>query len=335
MSDFDSASSEETCKVARQIWTEMFAAPRKGATDRLDAGVPRKRKENTEASFLRKRRVEAGGAQHIVSAKDVIAETEAIATEEMTEKMQSELLFQEHKKFRNRLLAYLDHALLENEVTPDMAQMARAYLEHRATLDVSRQRAEKRKFALMSPDLPKLDSQPIYLEDMAWLNLTCLRGRTVVGDEIDAQIFVVQRVAQPSLTTQWAVGLRGGHMVDLEFLRSNGKAGVCISHDPAIAIARKVYMCALFTREHQVLATMVRQASRLPHSKWKLLSSWDEFFTHRKSQGWQCIALTTARAMNICGGRDIFDKIKFQDTFLSKLVVASRNLCAKQPRQHG
>ena len=61
----------------------------------------------------------------------------------------------------------------------------------------------------------------------------------------------------------------------------------------------------------------------------KLLSSWDEFFTHRKSQGWQCIALTTARAMNICGGRDIFDKIKFQDNLSQQARCSFQEFVSK------
>lgn len=333
MSDFRHRDATNVCTIARTVWTELFAAPRKSSADRLDAGVPRPKKQDSEIAFLRKRRLEAGGADSKASVQAVIAESQPYITAGLTDSIQNELLFQEKKKFKNRLLAYLDEALLQSELTPDMAQLAQAYLDHRAKLDRDRQKAEKRKFSLMSPDLPNLDSQPILLESMMWLNMDCLRGKQVVADATDAAIFVVEKLDCPHLTTRWAVGLRGGHVVDLDFLKSGGSKGVCVSYDPAIAIQRKVYLCPLFRRENPNFATIVVQASMLRHSKWTLLSSWEDFFYYRKSQGLQCIALTTRASQNIVAGKDVVNASEFQDKFLSKLAIVSRNLCAKQRRR--
>eukprot|EP00438_Fugacium_kawagutii_P007891 Skav203673 [mRNA] locus=scaffold259:498:3152:+ [translate_table: standard] len=338
MSDFAERSPTVICKLAREIWTEMFAAPRKSSTARLDAGVPRKKNDKSEAAFLRQRRLEAGGLDDKVSVSAVIAESQHFVSDDtMTEKLQKELVFQENKKFKNRLMAYLDNALLQSELTPDMAQLAQADLEHKAKLDSDRQRAEKRKFALMSPDLPKLDSQPIFLEDPAWLNMPCLCRKRVVAECIDATIHVVANVSAPQLAISWAVGLRGGHMLDLDYLKSDGKEGVCVSYDPAIALQRKLYVCPLFQRQEQRLSTMIRQAARLPHSKWKLLTSWEDFFKYRSTcQSLQCVALAAQASLDVVpGDQHIFSKQHFQEKFLSRFTIAAKNLCSKHQRRQG
>ena len=133
------------------------------------------------------------------------------------------------------------------------------------------------------------------------------------------------------------MALRGGHMLDLDYLKSNGREGVCVSYDPAIALQRKLYLCPLFQRPEQGLSTMIRQAARLPHSKWKLLTSWEDFFKYRSTcQSLQCVALAAQASLDIAqGDKHIFSKQQFQDKFLSRLAIAARNLCSKQQRRNG
>ena len=69
--DVCAAERQEVFGVAQEWWRRFFGRPRTSCLDRLDAGVPRKRKADSEASFLRKRRRHIQENCQMVSAQTV------------------------------------------------------------------------------------------------------------------------------------------------------------------------------------------------------------------------------------------------------------------------
>ena len=271
-----------------------------------------------------------GNAAQQLSAAEVLADAEDLTAEELAgdPRLAAELDFQQCKQFRNRLLAYMDSALLESEVSLDLLPMAQAYHEHKAKLSKQRARDEKKKFALMSPMLPDLAGQSLFLQKAEWAQLPYVAGRDVVGDRLDAKVFVMEDPSSPGERNSWLLGMLGGHSIDLTFLRTAGAKGVCFAWEPAVAIQRKIYICQGFSSAHPELAHIVRFASRSPSSKWKLLDDWETFMRYRHN-GMSCIALTTRVSMNVIRGRNVFCKETFFQFITAKVVSVSRNLCSK------
>ena len=56
VADWNSKDADAVCALAQECWTCVSGPPRASCSDRIDAGVPRKRSENTETAFLAKRR---------------------------------------------------------------------------------------------------------------------------------------------------------------------------------------------------------------------------------------------------------------------------------------
>ena len=312
MSDFQQTDKDAISDAARHVWAEWFGTPRSSAADRIDTGVSRVRKPGTERHFLQTRREAVGADCEQVSVEQVAQEAEELVAEDIVgnQALLSEMEFQQSKQFKNRLLAFMDNALLESEISVDLLQMAQAYKDHKDKLSRDRARNEKRKFSLMSPGLPDLEGQPMWLEDADWQRFPSVANKHLVGDCMHVRVFVVKNPAHPGEQNAWLLALMGGHSIDLQFVKTAGAKGVCFTYDPAIAVQRKLYISEDFRAQNPEV------------------THWVTFSVEsRRHQGMKCTALTTTESAALLGekARNVFSLGTFFAFISQRVVTASRS----------
>ena len=279
---------------------------------------------------MQTRRETVGADCEQVSVEQVAQEAEELVAEDIVgnQALLSEMEFQQSKQFKNRLLAFMENALLESEISVDLLQMAQAYKDHKDKLSRDRARNEKRKFSLMSPGLPDLEGQPMWSEDADWQRFPSVANKHLVGECMHARVFVVKNPAHPGEQNAWLLALMGGHSIDLQFVKTAGAKGVFFTYDPAIAVQRKLYISEDFRAQNPEVTHWVTFSVESRNSKWRFLQSWDDFLS-RRHQGMKCIALTTTESAALLGenARNVFSLETFFAFISQRVVTASRNFC--------
>ena len=129
----DNVPHDSLCEEAQKIWKKYFGQARTSCLTRLDKGVKRPNEEKQSlavTALQKKRRRETAASTEMVDINRV----EAVATNGSSgvwsENMAKELMFQRNKQYDSKVERYLQNALLEDEVDPELVDVA---LKLRAT----------------------------------------------------------------------------------------------------------------------------------------------------------------------------------------------------------
>ena len=254
-----------------------------------------------------------------------------------SEKIQKELRFQTSKQFVNKVHSYLDHALVESEVPEDMKEVAQAFLEARSKLDMSRVKKSSKLDSLLSPCPVSVGNQLVFADDEALvLGISSARIRVATQRDL-ASFFVAADPANPGQRTSWTVALQGASIVDRKYIESKGAKGVAFTYSPAIATRRKIFVCQKFQTSHPLLFDILKVAVNKPHSKWKLLTSWEQFAaaaetaygSHvpvRQRRQFDVLALTLPEVVKTLSLPNVFCKSSFLKS-TSNFSCTRRGVC--------
>ena len=250
-----------------------------------------------------------------------------------------ELAFIASKKTRNEIMAFLDHALLQDEIPEDMHDVVEAFLAHDDKLRRERGARARKLDKLLRPGAPSIGDRPVFLEDASWSQERWADVLRVQATRETATVFITEDAAQPGERTLWTLAVQGGIVGDVQWARSGGESGVAFSFKGGNKTARRIYICDEFWRHHRTLADIVWEAIHAVGSKWKPVDDWDEFAeltelncgpAARNKRPLSVIALTMPRTCQALNLRNLFSKATFID-FMTKSRVACTHfgMCGK------
>ena len=279
VADWNSKDADAVCALAQECWTCVSGPPRASCSDRIDAGVPRKRSENTETAFLAKRR------RHVMEHAcllpvDVVRQLNTVLDADAQTSVDAELDFQQTKHMRNQVEAYLDGSLLASEVPDNLREVAQAFQQKELANAAARHKQEAKLLRCMTPQAAGLDwaGAKVHLANEAWKNSSGFpRALTLVARPCYATCFVQADAAAPQEEVLWYAALGGGHIVSLDYVISRGRKGVCFSYGPAVLTKRQIFIDPDVATSDPALTDALRQAAGGRGSKWKLLRSWEDF----------------------------------------------------------
>lgn len=339
--DWQDSQAESIFAVAQQCWTLWFGKPRASCSTRLDSGVPRKRLDGSEASFAAKRHKHMHEIETVLPSM-VRASTESqgmpILMDAEKEKIEKEINFQKSKHMRSQLEAYLDGVLLENEIPEGLREAAVSFRQKQTANSDQRKANEARLISVMTPQPPDVNfaSAKLFLQDPVWAQ-KLPRTLSFVADVWRADVWVVTDPANPDLAVIWHAALKGGHVVSLDFVCTKGAAGISFTYGAAVRTKRSVFVDPDFANQFPEVASAVRRVANMPHSKWKLLASWQEFarstdmvagshlpVRHRRDM--EVIALTTERIATALNRKNACTKEKFFMAIV-RVACSKRQIC--------
>ena len=272
-------TDHEVTKKATEIWCKYFNAPRARTSQRIDAGVPKGHGqcEAAESTWLGQQRqaILSEATKNPVLVDDVQETARNMSSHLFCPKLLEEEAFQCSKQYKNKLVAYLDNALLtENEVDADCIEVAEAFKDAQAKDDAAAGRARKRRADVLNPQrLPNPVTKFVYFAPgVRQCNLPHL-----VGDPEHADYIVEQDPADPHEESHWCAFLLGTCICNPDFITSHGVRGVCFNFNKAISSKRKIFISAGFHRESQRRAELVHFACAHVGSNWKVLYNLEEF----------------------------------------------------------
>ena len=260
-------------------------------------------------------------------------------TEEDQAKIDAEFGFQRSKQMKNQMEAYLERVLLANEVPPGLRDQVAHFVSNQQNNLQKRKADEARMLQLMSPLPPAVDFafHKFFLERMEWQNLPNFpQTLTLVADPWRADVCVVEDPGSPPDVVLWNTALKGGHVVTLDFALKRGK-GVCFSYGMAIATKRSIFVDPQVAQHDPVLAEAVRRVSHMPHSKWKLLSTWAEFASAtdkvagehlpvKRRRDMEILALTTETGASHLNRKNVLSKEQFLKS-TARVSCTQRGIC--------
>ena len=88
-----------------------------------------------------------------------------------------------------------------------------------------------------------------------------------------AKVFAVADPVLVDAETKFLAGVIGASLVSIDFLRSDGKNGICVAWKRAMSIKRQVHITAAFMRDHTQLCRCLADALKLVECKWKLVTA--------------------------------------------------------------
>ena len=191
----------------------------------------------TEKAWLKKRRTNITEAMDgaDTSMEEVQGASRALSSHLLSETILAEQSFLKSKQHKNRMIAYLDKALLDSEVDGEFREVAQAFKDLQDKEDEEKRRQKKRRADLLCPkNLPDPMSKlvwvsPELLDDAA---LALLRG-CLVGDQEHADFIVEEDPANPCGPSLWSAFLMGKVICNLDYVTSRGKTGInCFQLQP-------------------------------------------------------------------------------------------------------
>ena len=339
VADWTSTEADAVCALAQQCWSETYGPPRRPCADRIDAGVARKRKDNTETAFLEKRRrciEDQAELLPVETVRQAARQHSAELDGDALVQVNVELDFQRTKFMRNQVEAYLEGTLLSSEVPANMQETARAFRDREVANAARRHKDEARQLQLMTPVPAAIDwaSVKVYRADEQW---SLPRTLTPVARPCYASCFVEADPASPEQEVLWYAALGGGHVVSVDYVQSLGTRGVCFSYGAAVLTKRLVFIDPDVARDDPAIVEALRHACARPFSKWRLLRAWEDFASatdavagehlpRRQRRDKEVLALTTdARALALNRGN-----VCTKNSFLPRVwrvACTSRGLC--------
>ena len=330
----DNVPHDSLCEEAQKIWKKYFGQARTSCLTRLDKGVKRPNEEKQSlavTALQKKRRRETAASTEMVDINRV----EAVATNGSSgvwsENMAKEVMFQRNKQYDSKVERYLQNALLEDEVDPELVDVA---LKLRATQeknDQQRVAKEKRNQNLLLPKKCSIQRNKFHLEDTTWLRkVTAASRHNVMIHPWDAQNWVVSDPSNPKEQVLWSATLLGGLVVDVPYFESDGERGLAIHFSPFVDISRKAYVSEAFKQAHPRVAEVLRHCLAHPRSKMNVLDSWEAFadqhcrLDHKTKM--RAIALASDGEATRAKEKNIFPKRDFI-AFACRMAFAKRDLC--------
>ena len=255
--------------------------------------------------------------------------------------IQKEISFQKSKYMKSQLEAFSEGVLLESEVPQGLREAAIAPRERQAKNSAPRRHDESRLMQLMNPMPPQvqLSSAKACLENTAWkASAGFPQTLTLVADPWHADLWVAEDPAKPPVSVLWHAAMKGGHVVNLAFVKKGQQqGGVSFTYGAAIATKRSIFVDPNFETEESGVAAAVKRCCRLQQSKWKLLGSWADFahatdvvagehLLVKQRRMMEVLALTTERVAKALNWKSICTKESF---LLATLRVActKRHIC--------
>ena len=251
--------------------------------------------------------------------------------------MTAEQDWQRTKGYKARVQAFLEGTLLESEIDDELVEVAICFKDMQAQQDSARTADELKRLDFLKPKPFALQRHPFFVADVAWKSLPNVNGLEAVADPCLASSWVVHDPADPGDKVTWCALLFGGHVCDLACLEANGKGGVAFHFAAAIKSVRWVFVSDNFSQAHPELGAVVRRARGHENSKWKTLTSWDEFALKNHSftgehliesskQKYKALALASYGEACALQMQNVFNKDSFVD-FLAKVSTASKGFC--------
>ncbi|CAE7339470.1 unnamed protein product, partial [Symbiodinium sp. CCMP2456] len=228
-----------------------------------------------EQAFVKKRREQTHSAATLENREKIRQQALEDVEESMLvdQRVQAELHFQAAKQHKNKIQAYLDDAVLEDDVDPEMLPVIEDYLDRRSQVDRERTTRTARKHTLMATAPPAIGRRLVFVDNEC-LPLANPAGHSLTAAMHAAEFWVVPDPASPPVEVLWTAGLQGGCVVNAEYVQGRGIAFV---YDCAIKTRRKIYICDRFVSAEPGLADVLTRSLAKSSSQWRVLSSWDEF----------------------------------------------------------
>lgn len=298
---------------------------------RLDKGVkrPEGRACLTVTALQKKRRQE-----HALEAVDADSVEHAAVRGSSgiwSETMAKELMFQKNKMYDCKVEKYLENALLEDEIDPELVDVALKLRETQNKNDQQRTAKEKRVQNLLIPNKFCIQSRKFHLEDHRWLQKVEAGSRhNVMILPWDAENWIVADPTNPTEQILWSACLLGGLVCDINYFDSRAENGLAIHFTPFIDMARKLYFSHAFRQEHSRAAEVLQHCLVHRRSKVVLLNSWEEFADQHcrlpPKKIMSVIAVASDAEASRVNEKNILSKKDFV-AFMCRMSFAKRNIC--------
>lgn len=272
------------CARARELYADVFGptrGQRSGA--RIDRGTRRrKRRPNTEAAWLRRRRLSVTEALAKRSTPLDGHDYDVQQLAGWSGRHEKERQAQRKKARKREEEAARDGYL--TELTQDLAAAVQRQIRVDLKADASlanKARCQELANGIMRRNLPweSLCGRRAWVGSGSKALLVretlVMRGLAVTQDRFQAEVFALEDVGQPGERISWLAALRGALLVS--FQQVLNCKGVFIQHVPAISVRREVFISAKFTSEHEEITRMVQTARTWPDSLWTCLLTEDQF----------------------------------------------------------
>lgn len=261
--------------VRQEIFAQTFSLNRgRYVNTRRDKGVKRVRAEQdgTEAQFLRRRRLCAGmaaGAKPRASVEAALLQVSAAAEgADLEEKQEKVLQATNGKRFAKNVQAFLDGALAEEEVTPEVRAGAAAELKRRGERAKARANKVARVAAVSAPKptlATRIQDLPCFIDRVDDEAVEANLRRQLAGrlcEREKAQLFVAGDPLVMGQRSKWAAVLNGAYVVTPLAFRDRGNLGPAVKYLSASRIRRWVYMTPGFRERHVHLITLIQSICR-------------------------------------------------------------------------
>ncbi len=264
---------------ARAVWSSKFGNARsRGKYPSRLMGRTAKLKQNTaktETAWLKRRRMDV----HVGTRQQRVVRQVASVDEHWTAGHEKEVAFQKQKQDIAKVQAFADGALLDHEITADLAGKKQARDEKMAELYVERHRDHQKHALQRRVHTPNLMTSPknFYVHDgvstPALLKKIRVDRHFVTTDKAQADIFVVEDVVTPGEETSWFLSLSGGIACTQEYLMSNGKKGLALKYLRAMRTKRFFCMTDKFAASHPGATAAITGLMGKRWSNWKPLTA--------------------------------------------------------------
>mmetsp|Transcript_152060 Transcript_152060/g.265051 ORF Transcript_152060/g.265051 Transcript_152060/m.265051 type:complete len:1079 (-) Transcript_152060:116-3352(-) len=319
---------KEVIGLAREIWAESFGEVRKSGS-RLDKGLPRGCRPDSETAFLRARR------QSVADLVDPEEDVAPMDAPELTDALQTELAFQREKTRKRKLEAYHDGLLLDHEVDEQLKEDAYMDIKSKEKNAKVRKLAREKALTRLCPrefDLSKLKGHKVIIlcrqpEEKKVKACLARYHMSLAEDRTQASIFVVDDVSNPGQRTQWCASLLGAWVLSPKAFLHEEQA--VLKYKPYIETYRQVWMSDLFLERHAVIADILRKVTKVENSKWTLLQSRKEFLriyadASKRGRGSNIVALFAKKEDR---GADMPAKVRVlhHEEFLKGITLVDRS----------
>ncbi|CAE7442349.1 unnamed protein product, partial [Symbiodinium necroappetens] len=259
----------------RQIWLDNFGKPRASCATRIDRGVPKRKDPQSEKAFIKRRRVEVDKGALPVDPAEVLQAAQNGCW--VSQAVLEEEGWQVSEKYDNKVMAYLDGALLESEVDLALVETAVALRTHQAGLDAGRVARENAIVQQLRPKKVNVQAGTFYVADAGWVAEHGLSNSRATVTLAEASHYVVADPGNPGMPVLFAAALQGGMLCNVEYARTKGNSGVAFAFDAALLVKRFIFLSTAFLQSESQVAQVVVDAVRSRQSKWSQIHALDEF----------------------------------------------------------
>ncbi|CAE7269121.1 unnamed protein product [Symbiodinium sp. CCMP2592] len=316
----DCSVHEWLSQRARQIWLDNFGKPRASCATRLDRGDPQ-----SEKAFIKRRRMEVDKGALPVDPAEVLQAAENGCW--VSQAVLDEEGWQVSEKYGNKVMAYLDGALLESEVDLALVETAVALRTHQERLDAGRVARENAIVQQLRPKKVNVQAGSFYVADARWVAEHGLSNSRATVTLSEASHYVVADPGDPGMPVLFAAVLQGGLLCNVEYARSKGNSGVAFAFDAALLVKRFIFLSTAFLRSESQVAQVVLEAVSRAESKWSQIHALDEFVERSlrfrgQKKNFLCVGLfADSEEHKIAGEPNMFTKKGFLK-FVCKSAVA-------------